>query len=103
MLQTSPSDDTTLALFDTGLEGVPRGTVKKLRITAYNFGMPGMAGPDKIGRGGPWDAMRILGTVPVPEDGSVAFKVPASTPIFVQPLDEEGKALLKLLGMPFKN
>ena len=90
-------DDAVVYLHDVylgpGLEGVPRGTVKRLRLVAYNFGMPGMAGPDKIGRGGPWDAMRILGTVPVPEDGSVAFKVPASTPISIQPLDEEGKAL----------
>lgn len=90
-------DDAVVYLHDVyqgpGLEGVPRGAVKKLRIVAYNFGMPGMAGPDKIGRGGPWDAMRILGTVPVPEDGSVAFKVPANTPISVQPLDAEGKAL----------
>ncbi len=90
-------DDAVVYLHDVylgpGLEGVPRGAVKDLRIVAYNFGMPGMAGPDKIGRGGPWDAMRILGTVPVPEDGSVAFKVPANTPISVQPLDIDGKAL----------
>ena len=90
-------DDAVVYLHDVylgpGLKGVPRGTVKDLRIVAYNFGMPGMAGPDKIGRGGPWDAMRILGTVPVPEDGSVAFKVPANTPICVQPLDKDGKAL----------
>ncbi len=90
-------DDAVVYLHDVylgpGLKGVPRGTVKSLRIVAYNFGMPRMAGPDKIGRGGPWEAMRILGTVPVPEDGSVAFKVPASTPISVQPLDEDGKAL----------
>ena len=36
---------------------------------------------------------RILGTVPVEEDGSASFRVPANTPISVQPLDEEGKAL----------
>jgi formylglycine-generating enzyme required for sulfatase activity len=90
-------DDAVVYMHDVylgpGLEGVPRGAVKDLRVVAYNFGMPGMAGPDKIGRGGPWDAMRILGTVPVPKDGSVAFKVPANTPICVQPLDEDGKAL----------
>jgi len=32
-----------------GLAGVPHGTVEKLRIVAYHFGYPGMAGPDKIG------------------------------------------------------
>ncbi len=76
-----------------GLAGVPRGTVKNLRIVAYNFGYPGLAGPDIIGRGGPWEAMRILGTTPVEADGSAHFRVPASTPLTVQPLDAEGKAV----------
>jgi len=76
-----------------GLAGVPRGTVKRLRIVAYHFGYPGLAGPDKIGSGGPWEVMRILGTVPVHEDGSAIFSVPANTPLCVQPLDNEGKAV----------
>ena len=41
---------------------------------------------------GGWDVKKILGTVPVHEDGSALFRVPANTPIFVQPLDAEGKA-----------
>ena len=76
-----------------GLAGVPRGTIKELRVIAYDFGYPGLAGPDKIGYGGPWEAMRILGTVPLEEDGSVMFRVPANTPVAVQPLDREGKAV----------
>ncbi len=76
-----------------GLAGVPSGAVKRLRIAAYHYGYPGMAGPDKVGRAGPWDVMRILGTVPVHEDGSAAFRVPACTPISVQPLDADGRAL----------
>ncbi len=76
-----------------GLEGVPRGTAKRLRVLAYHFGYRGLAGPDKIGRGGPWEVMRILGTVPLEEDGSAVFRVPANTPIAVQPLDSEGKAI----------
>jgi formylglycine-generating enzyme required for sulfatase activity len=90
-------DDATIYLHDIyagpGLKDVPRGAVKNLRVVAYDFGFPGMAGPDKIGCGGPWESMRILGTVPVHEDGSVAFRVPANTPLTVQPLDDEGKAL----------
>ncbi len=42
---------------------------------------------------GPWDVKRVLGTVPVEADGSAIFRVPANTPISVQPLDAEGKAL----------
>ena len=76
-----------------GLAGVPKGTVRRLRVIAYNFGYLGLAGPDKIGRGGPWEAMRILGTVPVGKDGSAIFRVPANTPLAVQALDDEGKAV----------
>jgi hypothetical protein len=52
-----------------------------------------MAGRDKIGMSGPWEAMRIVGTIPVEEDGSANFQVPANTPIAFQPLDEEGRAV----------
>ncbi|HOP77632.1 MAG TPA: SUMF1/EgtB/PvdO family nonheme iron enzyme [Thermogutta sp.] len=76
-----------------GLKGVPRGTIKNLRIVAYHWGFPGMAGPDKVGRAGPWDVMRILGTVPVEEDGSALFRIPANTPIAIQALDENGAAV----------
>jgi formylglycine-generating enzyme required for sulfatase activity len=89
--------DATVYLHDVyagpGLAGVPRGTVKALRIAAYHFGYPGLAGPDLIGRGGPWEVMRILGTTPVEADGSAHFRVPAGTPLTVQPLDAEGKAV----------
>ena len=94
----NPAGDEAVVYLDDvyageGLKGVPRGTVKKLRILAYHYGYPGMAGPDKIGCGGPWEVMRILGTVDVHEDGSAMFTVPANTPLSVQPLDAEGKAI----------
>jgi len=94
----NPASDKAVVYLDDiyageGLKGVPRGTVKKLRIFAYHYGYPGMAGPDKIGCGGPWEVMRILGTVDVHEDGSAMFRVPANTPLSVQPLDQESKAV----------
>ncbi len=76
-----------------GLAGVPKGTIKSLRVIAYHFGYRGLAGPDKIGRGGPWEVMRILGTVPIEDDGSAIFRVPAKTPLSIQPLDREGNAV----------
>jgi hypothetical protein len=76
-----------------GMRGVPRGTVKSLRIYSFGFAAPGMGGHNEIGLDGPWDARRVFGTVPVGEDGSVAFVVPANTPLAVQPLDAEGKAV----------
>ncbi|MHC4305220.1 MAG: SUMF1/EgtB/PvdO family nonheme iron enzyme [Planctomycetota bacterium] len=76
-----------------GLEGVPRSTVKQLRVYSFHYGYNNMGGHAHVGVEGPWDVHRLLGTVPVHEDGSVAFTVPANTPIAIQPLDEEGKAV----------
>ena len=77
-----------------GLQGIPRGTVKQLRLFSYHFNYFGTSGiEDYIGMDGPWDVRRVLGTVPVTDDGSAYFVVPANTPIAVQPLDTEGKAL----------
>jgi len=80
--------------FGDGLKGIPRGTVEKLRLFSYHFSYRGMGGLlGSIGMDGPWDIKRVLGTVPVESDGSALFRVPAYTPIAVQPLDENGQAL----------
>jgi hypothetical protein len=77
-----------------GLRDVPRGTIKKLRLFTYHFAYHGMGGQvNRIGYDGPWDIKRIMGTVPVEADGSAMFRVPANTPISVQPLDADGKAV----------
>jgi formylglycine-generating enzyme required for sulfatase activity len=77
-----------------GLKGVLPGTIKSLRIIGYQFSYRNMgAEPFSIGLDGPWDPRQIIGTVPVQEDGSVSFKVPAYLPFAIQPLDEEGKAV----------
>ncbi len=77
-----------------GLPNVPRGTVKKLRIFAYEYAYirsPSDHHAQGIQSG--WDIKRILGEVDVEEDGSAIFKVPANTPISMQPLDSEGRAI----------
>ncbi|MGV8134298.1 MAG: SUMF1/EgtB/PvdO family nonheme iron enzyme [Mangrovibacterium sp.] len=77
-----------------GLPGVPRGTVKQLRVLAYEYayiGSPSDHTAQGIQSG--WDIKRLLGTVPVEKDGSAVFKVPANTPISLQPLDDEGRAI----------
>ena len=76
-----------------GLKGVPRGTIKSLRIIAYHFGFRGSGGHESVGQNSSWDVKRILGTVPVEDDGSASFKVPANTPIAIQVLDAEGRAV----------
>lgn len=87
-----------------GLKGIPRGTVEKLRVYAYQYGYNKVGGHDLIAFEGGWDVKRIMGTVPVEKDGSVMFKIPANTPIAIHPLDEEGAAVQLMrswmTGMP---
>lgn len=88
-----------------GLPGVPRGEVKKLRIFAYEYAYP-YSPSDHMAQGiqSGWDIKRLIGTVPVEEDGSAIFKIPANTPISLQPLDSQGRAIQWmrswLTGMP---
>jgi hypothetical protein len=77
-----------------GLKGIPRGTIKSLRLVSYHFAYQGMGGePDAPGLDGPWDVKSVLGTVPVCDDGSARFRIPAYTPIALQPLDADGQAV----------
>lgn len=97
--RTNPESKTaTVFLADIytgpGLKGIRRGEVKQLRVFTYNYSYHGMGGQyDRVGLDGPWDVRSVLGTVPVEEDGSAHFTVPANTPIALQPLDENGAAL----------
>ena len=90
------------------LEGVPRGTVKRLRIFSYHFAYHNMGGQiNRVGLDGPWDVKRIIGTAPVEADGSAYFRAPSNTPLSLQPLDAEGKAIQLmrswLTAMPGEN
>jgi len=81
----------------THMEGVERGTVKYLRVVESPekrfYTMQGWAGQGTEAPGVNWDSFetkRILGTVPVEEDGSAYFEVPPYTFVFFQLLDENG-------------
>jgi len=90
--------------FGPGLKNIPRGKVKALRLFAYHFNYNKNGGHSSVGVESSWDIKRILGTVPVEKDGSASFTIPASTPISIQPLDEDGAALQLMrswmVGMP---
>lgn len=81
----------------TGMEAVPRGTVKKIRVIE--------APPKRFWSQEHWhidthqapamnfnctNNKRILGDAPVEEDGSAYFEVPADRFVFFQALDAEG-------------
>lgn len=87
-----------------GLAGVPRGTIKTLRVVALDFraagvgsngnGGPGggalVSTPVAIGNGA-WDPKIVLGDAEVEEDGSAFFRVPARMPVYFQLLDKDGR------------
>ena len=59
---------------------------------------------ESVGQESSWDIKRILGTVPVEDDGSFWFQAPSNTPISIQPFDKDGQALALMrswiVGMP---
>ena len=88
-----------------GLDGVPRGTIRHLRVVALEYRPAGVGvnfnrGPaggsnisTPISRFGSWDVKTVLGRATVHEDGSALFEVPARTPVYFQALDAEGHAV----------
>ncbi len=90
--------------YGRSMPGVPRGTVKALRVFAYDYNYNLIGGHASQGVEACWDVKRVLGTVPVYEDGSTTFTIPANTPISVQPLDQDGAAIQIMrswfVGMP---
>jgi hypothetical protein len=88
----------------SAMHGVPRGTIKKLRVVALDFrpagigsngnGGPGGAAlistPVAIGNGA-WDPKTILGDATVRDDGSVFCIVPTHQAIYFQLLDAKDR------------
>jgi hypothetical protein len=89
-----------------GLKGVPRGTVKKLRVVEIQFRAAGVKSNRNGGpaggalvstpiavNNGSWDVKVVLGDARVYKDGSACFNVPARTPVYFQAIDEKGQAV----------
>ena len=81
----------------THMKGVERGEVKNLRVIESppkkNWTHPSWSGQGVHKPGMNWhnfENKRILGTVPVEEDGSVHFECPSDKFVFFQLLDEKG-------------
>ncbi len=85
----------------THMEGVERGTVKSLRIVEsmdkkYISLESQWQGEGQQNPGVNWhsfEVKRVIGEVPVYEDGSAYFEVPQDTFVYFQLLDEDGKAI----------
>jgi len=76
-----------------------RGTIRRLRVNAI-IPQPTRSKPilsavsNEI-------IKRVLGTVPVERDGSVAFEAPASSPLQLQLLDENGMAVMTMRSLVY--
>lgn len=86
-----------------GLAGVPRGSIRRIRVVALDFRAAGIGSNQSGGPGGgalistpvavgngTWDVKIVLGETPVEADGSAFFTVPARTPLYFQMVDERG-------------
>jgi len=58
--------------------------------------LPGSCGQEPITVGGSYFLERILGTVPVEQDGSAHFEVPANRPVFFVALDKQGMSVKRM-------
>ncbi|MDY0167726.1 MAG: LamG-like jellyroll fold domain-containing protein [Thermoguttaceae bacterium] len=81
-----------------GLDGVRRGDVKQLRVLeeTSRVSASGMGGSPfnqvfLISAALAWSPKNFLGVVPVGEDGSAYFEVPAGRAVYLQALDAEGR------------
>lgn len=86
-----------------GLDGIARGTAKKLRVIALEYRVARMGYGQNGGEcetglcqtpislnSGSWDVKHVLGEVDIESDGSCCFEVPARTPVYFQVLDDRG-------------
>jgi hypothetical protein len=84
-----------------GLDGVARGSVKRLRV----IGVPPKVQPHmnnpNLGVSAEDPGKFVLGTVPVEEDGSAHFRVPSGVPFFFQALDAKGMAVQTMRSLTY--
>ena len=80
------------------MQGVKRGDIKKLLVLEdlpkpanYHGG-----GTTPIAHGGTWTLKRILGTVPVAEDGSAYFEVPPMRSLYLALLDAKDRSVKQM-------
>jgi hypothetical protein len=89
-----------------GLNGIPRGTIKRLRVVELRFRPMNIGHNESTGKGGnagvvtpiatgtgSWDVKAILGAATVYKDGSAMFEVPARTPVYFQALNEKNQVI----------
>lgn len=96
------TDSATLYIADVyqgrNMQGVERGSIRKLLVLEqlpkpvnYHGG-----GSTPIAHGGTWTLKRILGTVPVAEDGSAYFDVPPLRSLYLALIDRHDRSVKQM-------
>ena len=84
-----------------GLDGIPRGTIRQLRV----IGVPPKTQPymnsPSLGVSSEEPGKFVLGTVPVESDGSAYFRVPSGVSMFFQALDGDGLAVQTMRSLAY--
>ena len=99
--QTPDQGSVLVADVYQGLNGIPRGTVKEIRVIQIFPKTTPVGGTPPIGLAGEENARAVLGEAPVEEDGSVHLTVPARKPILFQLLDENGMACQTMRSLTY--
>jgi len=83
-----------------GMDNVQRGDVKWLRVLETTSRISGIPGGGRwwnqaflVSWQGSYDIKRVLGVVPVEEDGSVYFEAPPGQALYFQALDSAGRLI----------
>lgn len=84
-----------------GLPGVPRGTIKRLRVVAVPPKPQPLMNTPMLGVSHEDPGKFVLGTVPVAADGSAFFRVPSGIPVFFQTLDEKGLTIQTMRSLSY--
>jgi hypothetical protein len=84
-----------------GLEGLPSGCVKRLRIIGVLPKVQPHMNQPNLGVSHEETGKFVLGTVPVEADGSAHFLVPSGLSVFFQALDEEGYAVQTMRSLTY--
>ncbi len=82
-------------------DNIERGSIKELRVVQLFPKTTRDADDPPIGMAREENGRAILGTVPVEEDGSAYFCVPAKTPFYLQAIDRNGNAYQTMRSLTY--
>lgn len=80
---------------------IERGRIKEIRVFQILPKTTRDADNPAIGLAGEENARVILGHVPVEDDGSAYFRVPAETPVYLQVIDKDGFAYQTMRSLTY--